>query len=248
MNELCDYGCGNKAKYKFKNGKNCCSKNHKLCSSMRRKGVPDPTTKTKICKYCEIIVPYYSINRHENLCHLNPNNIKLCPNCSKPVRKGNKFCSSSCSASFNNKGRILSFETRIKISKSNNGSGKVKTINRNCLFCGGKLSTNRRFCDRQCKDNYDDIVLIKEWFEIPDKYCSRRTFMKKYFVEKYNNKCQKCGWSEINPFTNSIPLELHHIDGNLKNNNPSNFELLCPNCHSLTRTYKFGGRNVIMGH
>ncbi len=56
--------------------------------------------------------------------------------------------------------------------------------------------------------------------------------------EKYNNRCAKCGWSERNPFTNVIPLEIEHIDGDATNNKEENLTLLCPNCHSLTPTYR----------
>ena len=40
-----------------------------------------------------------------------------------------------------------------------------------------------------------------------------------------------------------IPLELHHKDGNNKNNNLSNLELLCPNCHSQTENFR--GKNKV---
>lgn len=59
---------------------------------------------------------------------------------------------------------------------------------------------------------------------------------------KYNNKCAKCGWCEINIHTNKVPLEVEHIDGNYKNNCENNLILLCPNCHSLTSTYKGANR------
>jgi len=62
-------------------------------------------------------------------------------------------------------------------------------------------------------------------------------------MEKYIDKCAKCGWGEINTYTNKIPLEIEHIDGNYKNNNEENLILLCPNCHSLTSTYKGANRN-----
>ena len=35
-----------------------------------------------------------------------------------------------------------------------------------------------------------------------------------------------------------MPLELHHIDGNNKNNSLANLKLICPNCHTFTETYK----------
>jgi predicted HNH restriction endonuclease len=60
-------------------------------------------------------------------------------------------------------------------------------------------------------------------------------------MEKYNGKCQICGWGEINPYTNKTPLQVHHIDGNSENNIENNLQLLCPNCHSLTEN--FGSRN-----
>lgn len=53
-------------------------------------------------------------------------------------------------------------------------------------------------------------------------------------------KCEKCGntyW-----LNELIPLELHHKDGDKTNNELDNLELLCPNCHALTDTYR--GKNT----
>ena len=53
------------------------------------------------------------------------------------------------------------------------------------------------------------------------------------------HKCECCGrktWME-----KPIPLELHHKDGNHNNNTIQNFELLCPNCHAFTDSYR--GKN-----
>ena len=55
-------------------------------------------------------------------------------------------------------------------------------------------------------------------------------------MDFYNNKCQSCGWGETNIYSNTIPLEVHHIDGDCTNNKFENLQLLCPNCHSLTKT------------
>lgn len=49
--------------------------------------------------------------------------------------------------------------------------------------------------------------------------------------------CQLTTW-----FGDPIPLELHHIDGNNTNNNLSNLQLLCPNCHARTDNYR--GKNI----
>ena len=42
--------------------------------------------------------------------------------------------------------------------------------------------------------------------------------IKTYLFRKYKGKCVRCGWGEKNVYTNSIPLEVEHIDGNYKNN------------------------------
>ena len=38
---------------------------------------------------------------------------------------------------------------------------------------------------------------------------------------------------------------IHHIDGDYKNNNEDNLQLICPNCHSLTETYKSHNKTII---
>lgn len=62
--------------------------------------------------------------------------------------------------------------------------------------------------------------------------------MRKYLIEQSNYCCSKCGWGETNPITQVSPLVLNHIDGDSTNNKIENLEILCPNCDSLTTTYK----------
>lgn len=48
-------------------------------------------------------------------------------------------------------------------------------------------------------------------------------------------KCEICGISEWND--KPISLQLHHINGNNRDNRVENLQILCPNCHSQTETY-----------
>ncbi|MEU2404105.1 HNH endonuclease signature motif containing protein [Streptomyces rubiginosohelvolus] len=54
-------------------------------------------------------------------------------------------------------------------------------------------------------------------------------------------RCSLCGtgrmWRD-----RPLPLEVDHIDGNWRNNRPQNLQLLCPNCHSTTDTYRGRGK------
>lgn len=64
------------------------------------------------------------------------------------------------------------------------------------------------------------------------------SLVRRYMLEKADYKCGRCSWGEINPFTNKVTLEIHHIDGNYLNSYEENLEVLCPNCHSLTSNYR----------
>jgi len=56
-------------------------------------------------------------------------------------------------------------------------------------------------------------------------------------------KCLHCGITKWNGV--EITLELDHINGNNRDNRLENLRFLCPNCHSLTETFR--GRNINSG-
>ena len=60
----------------------------------------------------------------------------------------------------------------------------------------------------------------------------------RYLREKYANGCALCGWNAIRIVTGKIPLEIDHIDGNPDNNSENSLRVICPNCHSLTATFR----------
>jgi hypothetical protein len=142
--------------------------------------------------------------------------------------KLNKFCSRSCSATFNNKKR----SKKKDIISDNTELNKKK-----CITCSSDIvGRSEKYCNIKCQYDYKRLSIFNE-IESGNTSISHKWY-KKYLIDKHGNECMKCGWSEINPRSNRVPIELEHIDGNSDNNSLDNLELLCPNCHSLTPTYK----------
>ena len=145
-------------------------------------------------------------------------NVKYCLECGAEITKtGNKFCSHSCAAAYNNK--LLNKKTK------------------KCKNCGNFIEKRKTYCDINCFREYRNKQLYDKWRngELSSEYLS--SFIRDFIFKKHNNKCEKCGWGEVNPHTGKIPLQVHHIDGDCTNNSEENLQLLCPNCHSLTETF-----------
>lgn len=82
----------------------------------------------------------------------------------------------------------------------------------------------------QPERNLVDILKENSYYQ---SYKLKRRLLKEG-IKDY--RCEECGLTEWNGQT--IPLELHHINGVNNDNRLENIKLLCPNCHALTETYR----------
>ena len=71
-------------------------------------------------------------------------------------------------------------------------------------------------------------------------YKLKRRLIQEGLKEKICERCRLSEWQG-----HHIPLELHHINGNNRDNRLENLTLLCPNCHALTESYR--GKNKSHG-
>lgn len=187
------------------------------------------------CKFCGIEVQGKSLGGHTSTCKQNPKwrqniepwinagkakkkpkHIVTCKNCGKETENP-VFCSTNCSASYNNKQRIK------------------KTCN--CINCNtvmiGFEAADRKYCSKKCEAEYRWNAVDRE-NKIKSGLLSGSA-SKKYMHKKYH-ECFLCG---INETWNNKPLVLQvdHTDGNSDNNKLENLRLICPNCHTQTETF-----------
>lgn len=151
--------------------------------------------------------------------------MKNCKKCGKEFIEKNglkNYCSLSCRNS-----RVWSDEDKLKKSISAQKSEKVKLANNNrpdnFWLKIGKIR----------KENHRKKILETEYSNLNFESLRYR------ILYEQNEKCNKCGLN--NWLGEPLILELEHKDGNHYNNVRDNLEMLCPNCHSLTETWR--GRN-----
>lgn len=150
-------------------------------------------------------------------------NANYCAVCGKKLKRGQeKFCSHSCSA------------------KYNNGLRKEATY---CKNCGKKLRKHQKnFCSHGCQHDYEYKEFIKRWKNGEEKGMNGKYGLshniKRYMLEKTNCSCEICGCNWVNPKSGKPIVEIHHIDGDYTNNREENLQVLCPNHHAMTDTFK----------
>jgi len=72
---------------------------------------------------------------------------------------------------------------------------------------------------------------LKDWSDY-----SKVSNLKPHLIKKRSHKCEQCQLSEW--LSEPIKLEVHHIDGDRTNNIETNLQLLCPNCHAMTDSWR----------
>jgi hypothetical protein len=113
---------------------------------------------------------------------------------------------------------------------------------------GIKFSTFKRIAVKLgvYNPNQSGKGTVKGKFTLEDFLSNKKPIKSQYLKERLVKaglkewKCECCGISEWNG--RSIVLELDHKDGNNKNNSLDNLQILCPNCHSQTPTFR--GRKI----
>ena len=139
------------------------------------------------------------------------------------IRGNNVFCSCSCSATFYNRPKIIiipCFNCKVKFHPGRGSRGK--------------------YCSKKCQQEFQRKQIYTK-IEAGEYFCSfpGNKLLKSYLTLNRGDKCEQC--KNILWEGQHIPLTVHHIDGNAKNNLPNNLKLLCWNCHALTENY--GSKN-----
>ncbi len=95
-----------------------------------------------------------------------------------------------------------------------------------CLICKTPIlsSKNKVTCSRACANIHRSGIRYKSNLPRKDRVKNARA-LKLRLLSLGKHKCERCDYSKIEV------LQVHHKDRNRNNNDLSNLELICPNCH-----------------
>ena len=118
-----------------------------------------------------------------------------------------------------------------------------------CAFCGKEYvlyaSHSGKYCSHECQNNDAKKQIIENWKNGTYNGYNARVKISKvirdYLLDKNEYKCEVCGFSGVNPYTNKTILQIHHKNGDATDCSEDNLQVLCPNCHAMTEN--FGSRN-----
>ena len=77
-----------------------------------------------------------------------------------------------------------------------------------CLNCEIPILNKRKYCSNKCQKEYQYKKYIENWKSGLENGMRGNyqisMHIKTYLFKKFNNKCARCGWREVNPYTKNI--------------------------------------------
>lgn len=143
---------------------------------------------------------------------------------------------------------ISQTNTRYWLKKYNLTTNPVKK-KKECKHCEKPLQNSSSiYCTVNCQKEFEYEQYILDWKNgLKLGYVSKTkkiaNAVRKYMLIKNNNTCQECGWNKLHPIDNKPLVEIDHIDGDASNCTEANLRVLCPNCHSMTPTFRARNKN-----
>lgn len=125
----------------------------------------------------------------------------------------------------------------------------MKTVEYFCCGCGiscvrpAKGNFWGKFCSNACQMRKKSRDVTLAWLEGKHTGWSGKTRLLSPFVRAYlwglrGTACEECGWDKRHPVDDKVLTEIDHIDGDAENCSADNLKILCPNCHSMTPTFR----------
>lgn len=160
-------------------------------------------------------------------------NCKKCNNEFEPSKGLISYCSLECRNS-----RVWSEEDKIKKSDSAKNSEKLKESSKKYSE-SVKMRTPEiwEMIKAKREETSKNKIIASDYNELSFERLRKR------IIYEQDCKCNRCNLSEW--MGEKIPLELEHKDGNHFNNKRENLEILCPNCHALTSTWRGRNKNTV---
>ena len=154
-------------------------------------------------------------------------------------RRGEKIVCGVCEKEFVRRASGKYKKQHCSVNCANIAHSQAAQIKVQCSFCGkeivraqsrvkaGRVRHGLSFCDRRCKEQAQSLT--GNCPEIRPAHYGGDNELSDYrgrLREEIKAGCSVCGEKE------EYKIRVHHIDGNRKNRQRSNMEVVCCNCHA----------------
>ena len=99
-------------------------------------------------------------------------------------------------------------------------------------FLGKAAHAGERGSGKSTKKTWESVLIKRNTLDRESTKILRRAFSEYCKYKGIENRCSRCSNEGI-WFGKVLKLEVDHKDGCRWNNEPTNLEWLCPNCHSI---------------
>ena len=116
-------------------------------------------------------------------------------------------------------------------------------IPKTCKMCDATVKSGYTYCTEHVSEyrKHKRESKIKDWLDgewAGGTKSGLSDIVRSYLLEECDYKCIKCGFDTPHPDDGKTILEINHINGDGTDHARSNLEVLCPNCHALTSSYR----------
>lgn len=152
----------------------------------------------------------------------------LCRSCAAKERWQSAEFRQKIAVSFQSEAYTVERWEKIRAVAETEESKAKRSASNKASWTPERRKRHSEIFSHKAREYWREVYRVERWEDIPREYNGFTEALRKHIRDRHNNKCAICGRSE------TIKLDVHHIDYDKSNASPENLIALCHGCHTRT--------------